>query len=297
MWNNIVALKTDLMNITGQFESTVSSLQVFTTEVQALQTNMSDRFNNMSLTIDSAVHSVHSDLMTAITYSTNPIDLSLSKIQAKLTAIIQEFMVKINALEGLSVSVDQVLCILHNNKLDNIQNLILSPVVNDIINNAVKARLATLSQDIQLLKSSSSNPPVTTRPKTGITQVELKYFNVSEIIKETDHIMLNGDFLGNLKHFWEFILHISNMLCLQNQVYSCYHDLKKDFDFKNHNHLCDRTHLSPIDLRQALLNYCAFGDFLCIFFSPYYHCQIYLSKSLFKNTFPQRYERWLQDTL
>jgi hypothetical protein len=264
MQNDIVTLKTDLQNLSGHFASTVSSLQVdSTTAIQDLQVDMSDRFNTMSLTIDSTVDAVRSELTTAIKNSTAPIDLSLSETQAQLTAIVQDFRAKFATLKGLSVSDDRVLQILHNSNLDNIRNLILSPVVDDIINDAVKSGLAPLSQDIQLLKSSSTTIPLTTRLKTGFSQTELKDFNVSKFIKETDRITLAGDLLVNLEHFWDLMLRIFNMLCLQNQVYSCYHDLKKEFDFKNH--LCDQTRLSPTDLQQALLNYCAFGDSLHIF--------------------------------
>jgi hypothetical protein len=69
--------------------------------------------------------------------------------------------------------------------------------------------------------------------------------------------------LGQPRTFLGFYLRIFNMLCLQNQIYPCCHDLQKDIDSKTH--LCDQTRLFPSDLQQALLNYCAFGDSLCIF--------------------------------
>lgn len=66
-----------------------------------------------------------------------------------------------------------------------------------------------------------------------------------------------------LEHNWDSILCIFNKFCLQNQIHPCYDDLKKDFDFKTY--LCDQSHLSPLDLQQALINYRAFGDSLHIF--------------------------------
>ncbi len=177
--------------------------------------------------------------------------------------VVQAFNTKIEALEGLSVSDDQVTRLLQDCNLNNLRNLTLSPVIDEIIARTVKEELAPISKELQVLKTSHIQHPISPCPKLGFAQAESKDFNISKFIKETDRIKLAGDLLVNLEHFWDSILHIFNTLCLQNQLYPCYRDLKKDFDFKNH--LCDRTRLSPSDLQQATLNYRAFGESLRIF--------------------------------
>ncbi len=140
-------------------------------------------------------------MATPITASTTPIALCLLDTKAKFTSSTQALTAKITALEGLSVSDDRVLCLLQVINFDNIQNLIVSPAIDDIINDAVKAATAPLSQEPHLLKILSSSVPVHPKPKTGFTQIESKDFNISKFIKETEGIKLAGNLLVNLEHF------------------------------------------------------------------------------------------------
>jgi hypothetical protein len=264
MRKDLLTFKDDLTNLSGHFASTISSFQAnVNTDLQTLRSDISDRFEDMFSTLDTTIDTARVEWTTAITDSTAPLALHLNKTTEEFTTLLQALATKLTALEGLSVSDDQVLRLLNDHHFDNIRNLILSPIIDTIIQDTVKAEVAPLLQEIQLLKTVSSSLSTSPKPKSGFAQVESKDFNVSKFIKDTDRVKLNGDFLVNLEHFWDSILRIFNTLCLQNQVYPCYRDLKKDFDFKTH--LCDRVRLSASELQQAQLNYRAFGDSLRIF--------------------------------
>jgi hypothetical protein len=138
----------------------------------------------------------------------------------------------------------------------------LSPAIDEVINRTVAAKVSSLSNELQVLKTSS-NTFSNNLKKTGFAQSDSKDFNVSKFVKDLDRITLANDSLQAYEHFWDSILHAFNSICNENQVFPYYKDLKKDFDFKPH--LCANPRFNPSELLQVKLNYRSFGDTLRLY--------------------------------
>lgn len=197
---------------------------------------------------------------TAHSFKSNIHDTSL-----KLETLTSNLQQKITAIENLSSSDPQVKGLLQGATLDHVQNLLLSPAIDEVISNAVTTELALISQGINTLKTSSTSSVIHPKPTLSFAQLESKEFYISKFTKELEHITLQSDSLKDLEIFWDSIQCALTNICQTNQVFPYYRDLTSTFTFcllllgdpKQPNYF-------PLDFDQAKRNYCSFGDALYI---------------------------------
>ena len=253
----------DLSNEVGVLSTDIDE------KVSALRETINDDVQNF---VDVAMTTARTEWNTDISSVNRSFTSRLFESESKMDTQLNTFSIKMKDLENLNLSDSQILEVLNGSTLEHVRNLILSPVVDEIIARTVKAEIEPVTKDLAFIKASHHPvpPPITFSTSTGFStskfgfhQVESKDFNVSKFILNTDKIKLSGDLLVHLEHFWDSILRVFNTMCTQNQVYPCYRDLQKDFDFSSY--LCHNPRLASHEQSQAKLNFRAFGSSLRLF--------------------------------
>jgi hypothetical protein len=265
------AMKSELLTVLDTKTSSTSTefdskLTIVSDDLSSKIMDLGHEITVLSTDIDTKVSAIRDQVGdfvdTAMNTARNEwigdIQTRVSENDSKIDAKFRSVTTKLADLENLNLSDSKILDVLNDTTLDHVRSIILSPVIDEIIDRSVQSKF-------ELLKTSppvpfAFGPSGSFHSRVGFHQVESKDFNVSKFILNTDKIQLSGDRLVHLEHFWDSILRIFNTMCSQNQVYPCYRDLPHDFDFRAY--LCDTPRLSSTEITQAKLNFRAFGNSL-----------------------------------
>jgi hypothetical protein len=208
----------DLSNEVGVLSTDIDE------KVSALRETINDDVQNF---VDVAMTTARTEWNTDISSVNRSFTSRLFESESKMDTQLNTFSIKMKDLENLNLSDSQILEVLNGSTLEHVRNLILSPVVDEIIARTVKAEIEPVTKDLAFIKASHHPvpPPITFSTSTGFStskfgfhQVESKDFNVSKFILNTDKIKLSGDLLVHLEHFWDSILRVFNTMCTQNST-------------------------------------------------------------------------------